>query len=83
MIKKIQEVDFFSFKHKFCRNKFELLSDIIKNNIDVLMISETNLDSSSPNGQFQIHDYSEPYRFGRIGNGGGILVFIQEYKLQN
>ena len=83
MIKKIQEVDFSHLNTNSVRNKFELLSDIIKNNIDVLMISEANLDSSSPNGQFQIHDYSEPYRFGRIGNGGGILVFIHEYKLQN
>ena len=42
------------------RNKFDLLSDIIKNNIDILMISETKLDSSFPNGQFQFHGYSEP-----------------------
>ena len=43
-------------------NKFDLLSDIIKNNIDILMISETKLDSSFPNGQFQIHGYSEPWQ---------------------
>ena len=60
------------------RNKFDLQSDIIKNNIDILMISETKLDSSFPNGQFQIHDYSKPYRLDRNGNGGGILVFIRE-----
>ena len=60
------------------RNKFDLLSDIIKNNIDVLMISETKLDSSFSNGQFQIHSYSEPYRLDRNVNGGGILVFICE-----
>ena len=42
------------------------------------MISETKLDSSFPNGQFQIHGYSEPYRLDRNGNGGGILVFIRE-----
>ena len=40
------------------------------------MISETKLVSSFPNGQFQIHGYSEPYRLDRNGNGGGILVFI-------
>ena len=60
------------------RNKFDLLSDIIKNNIDILMISETKLDSSFPNGQFQIYGYSEPYRLDRNGNGSGILVFICE-----
>ena len=42
------------------------------------MISETKLDSSFPNGQFQIHGHSEPYRFDRNGNGGGILVFIRD-----
>ena len=42
------------------------------------MISETKLDSSFPNGQFQIHGYSEPYRLDKNGNGGGILVFIRE-----
>ena len=82
-LKKSKRLIFSHLNTNSVRNKFELLSDIIKNNIDVLMISETNLDSSSPDGQFQIHDYSEPYRFGRIGNGGGILVFIHEYKLQN
>ena len=60
------------------RNKVELLSDIIKNNINILMISETKLDSFFPNGQFQIHGYPEPYRFERNGNGGGILAFIRE-----
>ena len=42
------------------------------------MISETKLDSSFPNGEFQIHRYSEAYRFDRNGNGGGVLVFIRE-----
>ena len=60
------------------RNKFSLLSDIIKSNIDILMISETKFDPSFPSGQFQIHGYSEPYRFDRNVNGGGMLVFIRE-----
>ena len=60
------------------RNKFNLLSDIIKNNIDTLIISEIKLNSSFPNRQFQIHGYSEPYRFDRNENGGGIIVFIRE-----
>ena len=52
------------------RNKFDLLNDIIKNKIDILMISETKLDSSFSNEQFQIYGYSKPYRFDRNGNGG-------------
>ena len=76
--KKPLSVDFAHLNINSVRNKFSLLSDIIKSNIDILMISETKFDSSFPNGQFQIHGYSEPYRFDRNVNGGGMLVFIQE-----
>ena len=30
------------------RNKFDMLSSMVKDNIDILMVSETNLDSSFP-----------------------------------
>ena len=42
------------------------------------MISETKLDPSFPTGQFHIHGFSEPYRFDRNCNGGGILLYIRE-----
>ena len=29
-------------------------------------------------GQFHIHGFSEPYKFDRNGNGGGILLYIRE-----
>ena len=60
------------------RNKFNSLVDIINNNTDILMISETKLDPSFPNCQFHIHGFSEPYRFDRNGNGGEILLYIRE-----
>ena len=60
------------------RNKFESLTNIIKDRIDILMISETKLDLSFPKGQFQLHGYSEPYRLDRNGYGGGILFYIRE-----
>ena len=41
------------------------------------MISETKLDSSCT-GQFYIHGFSEPYRFNRDCNGGGILLYIRD-----
>ena len=34
------------------RNKFNLLANIVKDKINILMISETKLDSSFPKGQF-------------------------------
>ena len=60
------------------RNKFESLINIINNNIDILMISETKLDLSFPTGQFHIHRFSEPYRFDRNSSGGGIILYIRE-----
>ena len=50
--------------------------DIIKNNIDILMISETKLHLSFP--KFQLCGYPESYRFDGNGNCGRILLFIRE-----
>ena len=60
------------------RNKFEMLKDCIKGNIDILLISETKLGECFPIGQFQIEDFSTPYRKDRDKNGGGILLYVRE-----
>ena len=60
------------------RNKFEALTYIIDNNIDLLLISETKLDDSFPTAQFQMKDFSVPYRYDRNGKGGGLLLYIRE-----
>ena len=36
------------------RNKFDMLSSMVNDNIDILMVSETKLDSSFPQAQFRI-----------------------------
>ena len=60
------------------RNKFESLQHIINKNIDVLVISETKIDSSFPSAQFHLERYATPYRLDRNANGGGILLCIRE-----
>ena len=45
------------------KNKFEALTYIIENNIDLLLISETKLDDSFPTAQFQMKGFSVPYRY--------------------
>ena len=60
------------------RNKFDMLSEMIKGFVDLSMISETKLADSFPGGQFFIVDYHTPFRFDRIGNGHGILLYIRE-----
>ena len=59
------------------RNKFDSLADIIKDNIDILMISETKVDDSFPHGQFFLDGFGTPFRQDRNGNGGGIMLFIR------
>ena len=56
------------------QNKFEMLSNNIKSSLDILMISETKLDSIFPSNQFTIEGYATPIIFDRNGKGGGILL---------
>ena len=60
------------------RNKFELLSEQIKGNIDVLIISETKIDDGFPVGQFLIEGSCTPYRLDRNSKGRGILLYVRE-----
>ena len=59
------------------RNKFDMLTSMVKDNIDILMVSETKLDSSFPQAQFGIDGYALPLRYDRNSHGGGILLFIR------
>ena len=58
--------------------KFDQLNCIITGNIDVLVITETNLDDSFPSNQFHVEGFSTPYRQDRNRFGGGILIYIRE-----
>ena len=59
-------------------NKFEQLKYIIKNNINVLTVTETKLDSSFPSGQFSIDGLAKPFRRGINKNGGGMVIFVRD-----
>ena len=43
------------------RNKFDTPVHQIKENVDVLVISETKLDESFPKGQFKIPGFATPF----------------------
>ena len=62
----------------FLGAKFEELTTLIKDKVDILLVSETKLDKSFPKGQFFIDGYKEPIRLDRNKNGGGLLFFIRE-----
>ena len=62
------------------RNKIDMLSDIVKNKIDILCITETKLDDTFPLSNFLIAGFSPPYRMDRTnkGNkGGGLLAYVR------
>ena len=59
------------------RNKFTSLSNMIKDNIDILLISESKIDSSFPTVQFHIDGYTI-HRRDRNENGGGLLLYVRE-----
>ena len=60
------------------RIKFDTHVHQIKGNVDVLVISETKLDESFPEGQFKIPGFATPFRRDRNEFGGGIMVFVRE-----
>ena len=60
------------------RNKFDIVSELIKGFVHIFMISETSLDDSFPEGQFFIDGYHTTFRYDRNGNGGSIFLYVRE-----
>ena len=52
--------------------------NIIKNEIDVFMISETKTDNSFAISQFTMTGYLTPFRLDRTSDGGRILFFVRK-----
>ena len=52
-------------------------ADIVKDNIDILLISESKLDDSFPDNQFLIEGFGKPFRLDQNRNSGGIMLFIR------
>ena len=59
------------------QNKFDSLADIIKNNIDISLISKTKVGDTFPNGQFFLDGFGTPFCLDRISYGGDIMIFIR------
>ena len=64
--------------NSICNNFDMITSMVIKDNIGILMISETKLDSSFPQTQFRIGGYAPPFRYDRNSHDDGIFLFIRE-----
>ena len=62
------------------RGKFEALKVVVKNNLDILVVSETKLDHTFPDNQFRMDGYRLIRQDRKINGqyGGGVIVFIRE-----
>ena len=59
-------------------NKFEMLSMSVVQYVDILVLSETKLDSTFPSIQFLINGFSVPHRLDQNSKGGGILLYVRD-----
>ena len=60
------------------RNKFDFLIDVIKDNFDILMTSESKLDDSFPDSQFLIKRFCQPFCLDQNRNDG-VIMFIRSH----
>ena len=60
------------------KGKFDLLKELIKSYIDILVITETKIDESFTSNQFKIDGYKIPFRKDLDKNGGGVIIFVRE-----
>ena len=51
---------------------------MIKDNTDILLVSETELEDTFPVGELYIDGCSTPYPFDKTLHDGGILLYIRE-----
>ena len=63
----------------FLAGKFEALKLLIKEKLDIFVLTETKIDESFPTNQFLIDGFSPPFRLDRNKHGGGVLIYISEY----
>ena len=61
----LRQIIFAKLNINSLRNKLDALVDQIKGNVDILVISETKLDESFPEGQFKIPGFTSPFRRDR------------------
>ena len=74
-VKNMNRIIFAHLNINSIRNKFDMLSDLIRGKIDILLISETKLDETFPSSQFLIPGFSIPYRLDRkVGGGKGEVL---------
>ena len=54
-----------------------MLRETVQDRLDILLISDTKADPSSPTSQFTIEGFSTPFQFDRNNSRGGIMLFVR------
>ena len=62
----------------FIENKFDSLASLVKDKVDIIIISETKIDDSFPQNQFVMEGYSVPFRLDLNSVGVGIMIYIRD-----
>ena len=62
----------------FVEKKIETLVPLVKDKLDIFLISETKIDESFPPAQFTITGYHNPFRKDRDKMGGGLLLYVRD-----
>ena len=58
--------------------KFDQLKVVIENNIDILIVTETKIDSNFSSSQFVIKGFTIPFRFDRNRSGGRVIIYVRD-----
>ena len=60
------------------RKNFGTLCTIFKQQIKILLVSETKIDDTFPVEQFCVESYSTTYRLDRTNKGEGVFLYVRE-----
>ena len=58
--------------------KVNQLKELVLKYVDILILTETKLDNSSPNSQFSVDGFSEPFRIDRNRSGGEVMIYVRD-----
>ncbi|XP_057302848.1 uncharacterized protein LOC130637010 [Hydractinia symbiolongicarpus] len=58
------------------RSKVLSLQEVVKDHLDILLISESKLDQSFTDASIALNGFKRPYRRDRNKNGGGLVLYV-------
>ena len=67
------------YKYKFPIWQIEGLKCLIKDKLDLLLVTEAKLDESYSSSQFHIEGFTNPFRLCRDRFGGGVMIFVNSH----